>query len=603
MAFAASSSNPNDIFVGGGMGSGNEGPLTEAGIFASTDAGTSWQPIDNGLSDTIVDDIWVNPLNANDLVAGTWLSGIYASANDGSSWTLTGPYGESTGFTYINGVLYAATSQGIVASTDSGQTWNMFEATASPVYALAAVGTTFIAGELNGTVILSTNAGANWSTVYTGAATSPVWAVAIDPASPQDLFVIAQGAPFLTVSTNSGASWSTFTLPANIQPQALDFSANVQHLLYVGAGGALYSTQNNGTTFTAIPNEPFDTRSVFTFPGQPNTIVVGSDQGAYETTNNGSTWSSLTQTISASILTDLSVNGKMIATAVQDFSPITSYDGGSTWSQLAGTSPDQGEDGGVLINPANSNYCYSYTTSGYQYSSDSCMTFSFGGIAAVNDSLPHGNSDMIVVDTTTPSTVYLAGQNAVYKSTNWGSTMTATGWPIANSTAIAVDPTNSSNIYVGSGSGNSGSLYITHDGGTTWSATSLAANGYPITIAVDPANPQLILVGMSYTAGFGGGVLRSTDGGKTFTASNAGTSMNSISALLNADWCIRFSSDGSLVALATSTGIYLSVDQGASWSSIDANATSTFFTGVAWSGNYLYASTFGEGVLRSQSPL
>lgn len=603
MAFAMSAANSSNIFVGGGMGSGSEGPLNEAGVFESSSAGVSWQAIDNGLTDTIVDNLWVDPTNANDLVAGTWLTGIFASTNGGSSWTLTGPYGESTGFTYLNGVLYAATSQGIVASTDSGQTWTMFEATASPVYALAAVGTTFLAGELNGTAILSTNAGASWSTTYTGSPTAPVWAVAIDPANTQDFFVIAQGSPFLTVSTNGGTTWANLSLPSNRQPQALDFSAAVQHLLYVGVGGGLYTTQDNGASFSLIPNEPFDTRSVFTISGQPNTIIVGSDQGAYETTNDGSSWSSLTGSLSTSILTGMSINGNMIMTAVQDYSPITSFDGGSTWTQLSGSHPDQGEDGDVLINPANSTYCYSYTTSGYQYSGDGCNTFSFGGISSPNNNLPHGNSDMITVDAQNPSTVYVAAQSAVYKSTSWGANMTATGWPIANSTAIAVDPTNGNNIYVGAGNNNSGSLYITHDGGTTWSTTPLTATGYPITIAIDPANPQLILVGMSSIAGFGGGVLRSTDGGSTFISANSGTSMNTISAVLNADWCIRFNSTGSMVALATSTGIYLSMNQGTSWNSIDANAISNFFTAVAWSNNYLYASTFGQGVLRSQSPL
>jgi hypothetical protein len=73
-----------------------------------------------------------------------------------------------------------------------------------------------------------------------------------------------------------------------------------------------------------------------------------------------------------SILTGVAVHGSNILTAVQDFSPILSFNGGSSWQQPEWTdaNPPAGEDGCVLINPADPNYWYTYTTSGYQYSAD-----------------------------------------------------------------------------------------------------------------------------------------------------------------------------------------------------------------------------------------
>ena len=59
-AFAWEPSHPNVMYAGGGIGSGNEGPATEAGVFKSTDGGTSWAPANQGLLDTAVNVLWVD---------------------------------------------------------------------------------------------------------------------------------------------------------------------------------------------------------------------------------------------------------------------------------------------------------------------------------------------------------------------------------------------------------------------------------------------------------------------------------------------------------------------------------------------------------------
>src|SRR6266487_6589757 len=70
-ALAVFNSNPNIMYAGGGLGSGNEGPLTEAGAFKTTDGGTNWIPINTGLLDPIVNVLWIDQSNANVVLAGT----------------------------------------------------------------------------------------------------------------------------------------------------------------------------------------------------------------------------------------------------------------------------------------------------------------------------------------------------------------------------------------------------------------------------------------------------------------------------------------------------------------------------------------------------
>jgi hypothetical protein len=332
-------------------------------------------------------------------------------------------------------------------------------------------------------------------------------------------------------------------------------------------------------------------------------IILGTDQGLRKTINDGATWICLSASVSSSILSAVTVHGSTILTAVQDFSPILSFDGGTSWAEVSvGTNgPPVGEDGAVLINPANPNYCYAYTTTGYQYSTDSGHSFysvASSGLGAGTYVQP-GGVDIVAVDPVTPSTVYAASQSGIFKSVNFGVTMNPTGWGLTQTTAIAISPSSSSTIYVGTISG----LHKTVNGGTNWTTLILGASGYPATIAIDPHNPSVVLAGLSNGPASGGGVLRSVDAGAHFNLVNTGLATSySFTGCCGVDMLsLRIRSD-LMIALATRTGIYLSADLGTHWQNISANSVSHYFSDVAWQGSYLYASTFGEGVLRAEIP-
>jgi len=254
-----------------------------------------------------------------------------------------------------------------------------------------------------------------------------------------------------------------------------------------------------------------------------------------------------------------------------------------------------------MINPANVNYCYAYTTAGYQYSTDGCHTFRSTGFAALGPAtyVQPGGTNIVAVDPRNPSTVYAASQSGVARSADWGATMSPTDWPMQQATAVAVDPSDSRIIYVGTNV----KLYRTQDAGGTWSELALnGAAGYPTTIAINPTDPQVVLVGLSQSAAKGGGILRSTNRGTSFVRVNTGLSTR------NAICCgvdvlsVRFDVSG-VVAAATSTGVFVSADLGDRWQDVTANSVSRYFTDVAWNEGALYASTYGSGVLRASVSL
>ena len=115
-----------------------------------------------------------------------------------------------------------------------------------------------------------------------------------------------------------------------------------------------------------------------------------------------------------------------------------------------------------------------------------------------------------------PTTIYAAGNQGVFKSTDGGNTWTGiSSFNLADS--IAIDPQNVNTIYVGV----SGGIYKTNDGGGHWNKLTNGFNSSNVSsIVIDPAHPNTIYAGLGILSG--GGVLKSTDGGQHFHSVNTG---------------------------------------------------------------------------------
>ncbi|MFP5206343.1 MAG: Ig-like domain repeat protein [Acidobacteriota bacterium] len=146
----------------------------------------------------------------------------------------------------------------------------------------------------------------------------------------------------------------------------------------------------------------------------------------------------------------------------------------------------------------------------------------------------------IAVDPTNSSTIYIAAADGgVWKTTNGG-----TSWaPLTDNQAtlamgaIAIAPSNHLQIYAGTGEANNGAdniqgdgVLVSSDGGSTWTleTASGAFAGVSIgQIAVDPTNAQIAYAAISgypengtYNSEYG--IWKTTDGGATWTNMTAG---------------------------------------------------------------------------------
>src|SRR2546421_7454100 len=128
-----------------------------------------------------------------------------------------------------------------------------------------------------------------------------------------------------------------------------------------------------------------------------------------------------------------------------------------------------------------------------------------------------------------PNIFYIAQVNGgVFKTTDYGQTWTPIfdDQPTGSVGAIAVALSNSEIIYVGSGEGLQrpdlsvgDGVYKSTDGGKSWTHLGLRDGQQIPQIAIDPRNPDRILVavaGHPYGPNQERGIFRSTDGGKTF---------------------------------------------------------------------------------------
>ncbi len=133
------------------------------------------------------------------------------------------------------------------------------------------------------------------------------------------------------------------------------------------------------------------------------------------------------------------------------------------------------------------------------------------------DNLPFALPQAMVVDPSTPSTLYEAtADRGVFQSLDGGATWTSASTGIAGTDveALAIDPVNTATLYAAtapvSNSPSVTSVYKTVNGGAQWTLVDSSA---PIgtQLAVDAQNPNIVWE-------FNGSIRKTTDGGMTWNA-------------------------------------------------------------------------------------
>jgi photosystem II stability/assembly factor-like uncharacterized protein len=216
-----------------------------------------------------------------------------------------------------------------------------------------------------------------------------------------------------------------------------------------------------------------------------------------------------------------------------------------------------------------------------------------------------GRVSALAVDPTNHDTIYLgAAEGGVWKSTDGGMTWSALtdGQPSLAVGSIAIDPTNPQTIYVGTGEENfNGDSYYgagilkSTDGGNTWTQLGAAtfaicsagsgglnspnAGSYIGTLAVDPGNNQVVLAATDQCSNYG--VYRSADGGNTWKPV-----LGDPSGLAAPGTSVLFVGGGVAYAALgnfsgdAANGVYKSTDDGQTWTAVNGTGANVLPSGT-----------------------
>jgi hypothetical protein len=214
------------------------------GVFLSTNGGTSWSPVNNGLANPQVQTIAVA---GNYIYAGTNGNGVYRSSDLGSSWQLV-----NTGLTNLT-ITYLYVS-----------------------------GNYIFAGTYGGGIFRLPINGLTWTQVNNGLTTQYINAFAYNG---QYLFAGGTG---LFGSTNNGSSWTSLGNFNNIWIHTI---AVLGTDVFVGTENhGVYRSTDNGNTWTQI-NYGLPSLIVQSLYVVGTSIFAGTNSGVYLSTNNGDSWS------------------------------------------------------------------------------------------------------------------------------------------------------------------------------------------------------------------------------------------------------------------------------------------------------------------------
>jgi photosystem II stability/assembly factor-like uncharacterized protein len=329
--------------------------VTHAGIYISTNAGTTWSPSPAQLND--VSAIVITPRSSGGLYA--LASGkVYTTADGGTAWNYADSYRDDNLARCIAvnpknpQEVYVGFLGGLYKSTDGRQSWvrsdrGLVREDGQPldprVLVVDPLDPSSVYACAGNQLFVSTDSGQTWrfrSSIQANGEAS-ILALAADPTD-EETFYASVDAGGLYKTTDGGDQWQHVGegLPAQ-HITALAIDPIDSHLVYVGymiaEWGCIARSRDGGATLPSATQciTEAEIGVLAIDPDQPSQIYAGTQGwGVFRSDNSGLDWTPKSYGIGKNIRR-LLANGKESSTAiyVQDESAISrSYNGGEEWT-------------------------------------------------------------------------------------------------------------------------------------------------------------------------------------------------------------------------------------------------------------------------------
>ncbi len=326
--------------------------------------------------------------------------------------------------------------------------------------------------------------------------------------------------------------------------------------------------------------------SIAPHPTNPNIVYLASASGGiWKTTNAGESWSPLTDQLSVLNHGCVAVdptNPEVVYAGTGEYTTYSagdgvfrSTDGGTTWERIATVTQVGSTCSRIAVDPLNPQRLHVAGNYGYCRSLDGGQTWEPRLASPASD---------LAVDPFNPSTIYVARHgDAVYRSTNGGTTFSklANGWPTNDVRRIVLTLCRAQPnvLYAAAVNNNNGlrGFYKTTDGGNTWVQKTNTPNfptpqgWYDVFVGVDPNNPNTVYAGGVFPTYAVAGVIKSTDGGDSWTD----ISFDAYGNQVHPDQQAIAFGPGGVLWVGNDGGVWKSLDGGARWINCNASLTLT----------------------------
>jgi photosystem II stability/assembly factor-like uncharacterized protein len=626
--------NPDIIYIGTGETQLRGNIQPGDGVYKSTDGGETWTHV--GLREgNAISRVRVHPTNCDVVFAGAFgrygapnpERGVYRSTDGGSTWEQVLRRDEKTGAADIS--IDPSNPDVIYAS--------LWEAYRNPWQ--------MSSGGPGSGLFKSTDGGDNWTELTRNPGLPPQdqiigkIGVSVSPVDPNRVFAIVEadsGGVFR--SDDGGATWTRTNEERKLRQRAFYYTriyadTEDRDRVYVLNTG-MWRSDDAGVKFETQIRPPHgDQHDLWIAPSDNQRMINGNDGGGNVSYNAGTTWTE--QDYPTAQLYRVSTThhvGYHVCGGQQDNSTVCVPTRG--WDHMQARGPGHGwyyavggcESGYVANDPEDPNIFFSGCYGGALDRFD----FRTGQSVAVNvwpdNPMGWSSSDIrervqwtfpIVFSRTGPRVVYATSQH-VWKTTDDGqswerispdltradpTTMEASGGPITRDqtgvetypTVFALEPSHHDPNVIWAGT-DDGLVQVTRDGGRNWS--DVTPPDFPeftkiFTVAESPHTPGVVYVAghrmllgdeMAY-------VYRTRDWGSTWTSITEGIPEGDFALSIRED-----TERQGMLYLATQRGIFVSFDDGESWSSLSRNLPSVQVSDIAVEDKDLVIATHGRSL-------